>query len=161
MGNSTELKVKDSWSKIIILLIVGIIAGYLITANSPSINHNDTFEKKNMNEKREEFISEKNTIIEKQIAKGDYACCLETPCTYCIEKDPKHGAGAKCTCLEDVVNGVHPCGECIGEIMEGHGNKFLPKFFARAIAEEVGEQHIDALKKIMSEKYEISVDEQL
>ncbi|GBE17041.1 hypothetical protein BMS3Abin15_00875 [bacterium BMS3Abin15] len=151
--------IEKSWIKIILLIVIGIIAGYLITI-SISIT-NDTFSNKNINEKRTEFIEEKNAIIGEQLAHGDYACCLEKPCTYCIEKTPKHGDGAKCSCLEDVVNGVHPCGECIGEIMEGHGNRFLSKFFARSIAEEVGTQYTDTLKKIMEEKYGIPITEQL
>ena len=36
------------------------------------------------------------------------------------------------------MNGKHPCGECIGEIMEGKGNALIAEYFATAIAEEVG-----------------------
>ncbi len=90
---------------------------------------------------------------------GDYACCLEKPCTYCIEKSPKHGEGATCTCLEDIMNGVHPCGECIGEILEGHGNLFIAKYFATAIAEETGEE--EAIQRIIKEKYGVPVGEQI
>ena len=78
-----------------------------------------------MDEKREEFVQEKNTIISELITQGNYTCCLDKPCTYCIEKTPGHGEGATCNCLADVVEGRHPCGECIGEILEGHGNKYL------------------------------------
>lgn len=132
---------------------VFIIANPLLANNS----HNNM----DMDGMRGHFIELKETIIGEQIVKGDYACCLENPCTYCIEKTPKHGEGAKCTCLEDILNGVHPCGECIGEIMEGHGNRFLSKYFARAIAEEVGEEHIVTLRKIMQEKYGLPIEEQL
>lgn len=59
------------------------------------------------------------------------------------------------------MNGVHPCGECIGEILEGHGNPYLAEYFARAIAEKVGEQHIGTLREIISEKYGIAVEDQL
>ncbi len=113
-----------------------------------------------IDERRETFISAKHDIMGEMMGQGKYRCCLEKPCMYCIEKTPKHGEGAECSCLEDVVNGVHPCGECIGEIMEGHGNQYLSKYFAKAIAEEVGEQHTDTLKQIMQEKYGIPVDEQ-
>jgi hypothetical protein len=95
------------------------------------------------------------------IDKGNYKCCLDKPCTYCIEKTPGHGEGATCTCLEDVINHKHPCGECIGEILEGHGNRFLAKHFASSIAEEVGEEHLDSIKQIISSKYDISTDEQI
>jgi len=58
------------------------------------------------------------------------------------------------------VEGVHPCGECIGEILEGHGNPNLAKYFANAIAEKVGEEHIQTLKEIIEKKYGAPLDEQ-
>lgn len=114
-----------------------------------------------MEHQRDHFVSHKDSIIHEQIQEGDYACCLEKPCTYCIEKTPGHGEGATCNCLDDVVNGRHPCGECIGEILEGHGNHFLAKFFARSIAEEVGEQYHSTLQSIITDKYGIPAGEQL
>lgn len=138
---------------ILVLLLIGTIA--LSTVFSDK-----AFANKDMNEKRAEFISEKNTIQGVLLSEGKYKCCLEKPCTYCIEKTPGHGEGASCTCLEDVVNGKHPCGECIGEIMEGHGNPYLSKYFARAIAEEMGKGHLPSLKQMMLEKYGTPVEEQ-
>ncbi len=114
-----------------------------------------------MMDDREAFIEMKDHMIGEMIADEKYKCCLEKPCVYCIEKTPGHGEGATCSCLEDVVNGVHPCGECIGEILEGHGNRFLAKYFASAIAEEVGEEHLETLKEIVSSKYDISIDGQI
>jgi hypothetical protein len=110
---------------------------------------------------REGFVEMKNQMIGTMIAEGNYKCCLEKPCVYCIEKTPGHGEGATCTCLEDIMNGVHPCGECIGEILEGHGNRFIAKYFASALAEEVGKEHLNTLKQIISEKYKISIEEQV
>ena len=112
-------------------------------------------------QEREDFISLKLEIQQDLMKQGKYKCCLEKPCTYCIEKTPGHGEGASCTCLEDVVNGVHPCGECIGEIMEGHGNPLLTEYFATAISEEVGEQHLPTIKKIVEEKYGMPIENQI
>jgi len=134
------------------ILIVFFFGGFFIPNDMDHID---------MEDQRDNFIQEKGNIISSLIVKGKYRCCLEKPCTYCIEKTPGHGEGATCDCLSDIVNGVHPCGECIGEIMEGHGNKFLSNYFARAIAEEVGEQHIDTLRQIIFEKYEIPIEDQL
>ena len=61
-----------------------------------------------MEKEREDFISLKNKIIGEQISHGKYKCCLEKPCTYCIEKTPGHGEGATCDCLQDIVEGNHP-----------------------------------------------------
>ncbi|PLX24510.1 hypothetical protein C0580_05020 [Candidatus Parcubacteria bacterium] len=114
-----------------------------------------------MSENRLAFMEHRDDIVGEMIHEGDYACCLEKPCTYCIAKTPGHGEGASCHCLDDIANGVHPCGECIGEILEGHGNPYVAKYFATAIAEEVGEQHLATIKQIISEKYDISIEEQL
>lgn len=111
------------------------------------------FEHMHPDKQRAEYISHKDHMIEEMIDHRQYKCCLEEPCAYCIEKTPGHGKGATCNCLKDVVEGRHPCGECMGEILEGHGNPLLAKYFASAIAEEVGEEHKDTLKKIISEKY--------
>lgn len=110
--------------------------------------------------KREKFISLREEIQGDLMPQGKYRCCLEKPCTYCIEKSPGHGEGAVCDCLSDIINGKHPCGECIGEILEGHGNPYLAEYFARAIAEEAGEEHIDSLRLMISQKYLISIEEQ-
>jgi len=93
------------------------------------------------------------------LSQKGYACCLKKPCTYCIEKTPGHGEGAACDCLSDVMNGRHPCGECIGEILEGHGNKFIAQYFATAVAEETGE--LAAIQKIVEDKYGVPVSEQI
>lgn len=112
-------------------------------------------------EMENEFVSMKNNMIDQMIPNGDYKCCLENPCTYCLEKSPNHGEGPTCKCLEDIMNGVHPCGECIGEILEGHGNRFIAKYFATAIAEEVGIEHLQTIKEIIASKYNIPVEKQI
>lgn len=144
------------WEKVNVLLgllLVGMV-GFSFFTVAPS------FSEKPLEEQRMEFISERDGITGSLMPHGDYRCCLEKPCTYCIEKTPGHGEGATCDCLEDVVLGRHPCGECIGEILEGHGNPYLSRYFARAIAEEVGEQHINTLRQIVYEKYGTPIDEQ-
>jgi len=128
-----------------LILIVSILALiFLIPGNGNA---------KSIEQQREDFILQKQKIQGEMLSHGDYACCLEKPCTYCIEKSPGHGEGAACHCLEDIVNGKHPCGECIGEILEGHGNPYLVEYFPEAIAEEIGEEYKNILIEIMEEKY--------
>ena len=93
-------------------LAIGLLLGVVLEMNNVK-----SFDDLTMEEKRAELVSEKESIIHGLIHEGNYKCCLEKPCTYCIEKTPGHGEGATCSCLADVVNGVHPCGECIGEIL--------------------------------------------
>ena len=140
---------------------MGLIVGLLVYPYAFRDRMMHDHSNMHVSEHRDELISHKVAIQNNLISSGDYACCLAQPCTYCIEKTPGHGEGASCSCLDDVVNGLHPCGECIGEIMEGHGNPFLAKYFAKAIAEEVGEQHIDTLREIIEDKYELPVAEQI
>ena len=144
------------------LLFVGLLTGrYLVAPQTHSHEHHAEHESMHGGEERQMFLSMRNEMVGEMIAEGNYACCLEKPCTYCIEKTPGHGEGATCNCLEDIMTGNHPCGECIGEILEGHGNRFLAKYFATALAEEVGEEHLARLQSIISEKYGITNEEQI
>jgi len=144
----------------VIFVILGFFFGRYWAVNISHQQHMQGHHMDGMDD-REMFVGMKDQMIGEMVADGNYRCCLEKPCVYCIEKTPGHGEGATCNCLEDIVTGVHPCGECIGEILEGHGNRFLAKYFATAIAEEVGEQHLDILKQIILEKYDISIEEQV
>jgi len=146
MKKSTERKI---YTTIIGVLVIGILVAF-----SPSMGYHS------QEEQRETFISLKSSIQDSLLPDGKYRCCLEKPCTYCIEKTTGHGEGATCDCLSDIVNGKHPCGECIGEILEGHGNKYLSKYFAQAIADEVGKEHLPTLQQIIFEKYGTPVEEQ-
>lgn len=124
------------------------------------IDENDDFQHlagQDLPQLRSELKTRQQSIITHLIDQGQYACCLETPCAYCLSELEKLG----CDCLEEVIEGRHPCGECIGEILEGHGNRFLAPYFARAIAQEVGRQYVDTLRQIISEKYKLAVDEQI
>ena len=142
-------------------LAIILFALVSLTGISHSLMYDNMMSDMSMDDQREHFIDSKTKIQQKLLAEGKYRCCLEKPCIYCIEKSPGHGEGAECSCLEDIANGVHPCGECIGEILEGHGNKYLSKYFATAIAEKVGMEHLPTLKQIIFEKYGKAVEEQV
>lgn len=146
----------------VILAIIALLTVSWASGLFPVNRHNhDLGMHGEMNHMRDDYLGIKQAMQSEMIDNGDYACCLEKPCAYCIEKTPKHGEGATCDCLTDVMNGVHPCGECIGEIIEGHGNRFLAPHFAKALSEEVGEHHLETLRQIVKEKYGLAVDEQM
>lgn len=107
-----------------------------------------------MDEMQDSYISMKDDLQKERLMDGMHRCCLEKPCVSCLEKK-------ECDCLDEIMNGKHPCGECIGEILEGHGNKFLAKYFATAIADNVGIEHLETLKSIISDMYDISIEEQV
>lgn len=145
-----------------IILIILLAGSFFIGSIAMSVgSHDRAMEDMNIDQHRMAFLQHKDAIIQDLIHKGDYACCLKKPCMYCIEKTPGHGEGAACRCLDDIMNGRHPCGECIGEILEGHGNPYIAKYFATAIAQEVGERHLDALKEIIESKYNVPMQEQI
>lgn len=133
--------------------VVGAVIALLIVGFTP-IGHLH-FGSMSMDGHVDDFNTMRMDLTSDLLHEGHYQCCLEKPCVYCLAK---HG---ECECLEDVLAGKHPCGECIGEILEGHGNEFLAKYFATAIAEKVGEQHTYALKMMISDMYGISVEEQV
>ncbi len=150
----TELKKQNLVFGMVFVLVAGLLIGFFINSLRTTA---ENFRSMTIDEQREEWMEEANIIR----ASTDYRCCLEKPCWYCIQKTPGHGEGAKCTCLDDVMAGEHPCGECIGEILEGHGIKSLAPYYAKAIAHKVGEQHVDHLKSIIADMYDITVEEQM
>jgi len=88
------------------------------------------------------------------ILEGEYRCCIEDPCNYCLLN------WGTCDCLDEVVNGEGPCGECIGEILEGEGNRFLAPYFAMSLADEIGVEYFPELKRMISKHYDINIDDQ-
>lgn len=137
---------------LVFVLIAGLLIGYALKP-APSMDHLAMMKKESIAHQREGWIDLANNIRGKLAQKGGYDCCLEKPCWYCIQKTPKHGEGAKCSCREDILNGVNPCGECIGEILEGHGLAELKPLYAKAIAYKVGAEHEAHLQEIIDDMY--------
>lgn len=138
---------------LVLVLIAGVFFGYFIKPSAPPEDHLAMITKKSTAGQREDFIALANNIKAEMAKQGKYNCCIEKPCTYCIEKTPGHGEGAACECMDDILAGRHPCGECIGEILEGKGEKELVPYFAKAIAHKVGAQHEAHLQEIIDDMY--------
>ena len=77
--------------------------------------------------------------IHKLTKEGKYRCCLNTPCTYCFVNSSIKNDNMICDCLDEVVSGEVPCGECVGEILEGNGNKYLTEYFPEIISKVIYE----------------------
>lgn len=139
-----KIKIKKSkiYSLISLFLAIALVVSLVPITHKMSINN-----------KREKFVSQRDDLRVDLLNHGMFSCCLEKPCTYCLSKEEG------CDCLEEVMNGEHPCGECIGEILEGHGNQYISQYFAKAIAEKTGQE--DALKQIIFEKYGTPIEEQV
>lgn len=138
---------------VVLILIAGLAFGYLIKPSAPEEDHLAMIMDMNVSQEREAWISIADDIRGDLAKEGKYNCCLVNPCWYCIQKTPGHGEGAECQCLQDVLNGEHPCGECIGEILEGHGLAELKPYYAKAIAHKVGSQHEEHLQEIIDDMY--------
>jgi len=116
-------------------------------------------EDKSMDGMIKKYLTLKRDIITKIQDKGEYRCCLKKVCSRCIMYH-HHDGTTHCPCANDVLAGKAPCGECIGEILEGEGDPVYAKSFAKAIAEKVGEEHLGTLRKIIADKYNVPVEEQ-
>ena len=136
-----------------LVLVAGMSIGYFVKPSAPSEDHLAMIKNKSITEQREAWIGIADSIRGELAMEGKYDCCLDKPCWYCIQKTPGHGEGAECTCRQDILNGEHPCGECIGEILEGHGLTELKPYYAKAIAHKVGAQHESHLQEIIDDMY--------
>jgi hypothetical protein len=137
------------------VLVAGMSVGYFIKPSRElTADHLAMIKKLSVDEQRESFIALAANIKAEMAKQGKYNCCIEKPCTYCIEKTPGHGEDAACECMDDILAGRHPCGECIGEILEGHGEPELKAYFAKAIAHKVGAEHESHLQEIIDDMYQ-------
>ena len=137
----------------IIIAITIIIVGIPFLFHSIGMSKMSAQHLHNNSDLRVTLAAEQKTEIRRLISDGKYRCCLENPCSRCFLEDSEHGDGTACDCLDEVIGGEAPCGECIGEILEGEGNKYLKEYFPEAIAEKIGEEYLDVLESIIDEKY--------
>lgn len=159
------LEKKNIWLGLALVFVAGLLIGYFVHSKRVltiiPTEHIEAIKASGIEAQRVAWINISDNIRGKLAAEGKYNCCLKRPCFYCIWKSPGHGEGATCECVKDILRGEHPCGECIGEILEGHGVPELAPYFAKAIANKVGKQHLDHLKSIIATMYNISVEEQV
>jgi hypothetical protein len=142
-----------------VFLSIGITMGmFFLMPNTMMMNHNA---EKHSGDYNKEVVFEQHEGIKNLLAQGRYKCCLEKPCSYCFSKTEHHDEELVCDCLVEVMNGEAPCGECIGEILEGEGNPLIAEYFATSIADKLGQQYIGTLKQIIAEKYNMPVSKQL
>jgi len=151
MTDKNISKIKSGW--VVPLIIAIVVAGIPIlfhTMNMEEMVMDSINGEKNM---RLAIASEQKEAMYQLIREGKYRCCIENPCSYCFLNSTVSEDGTVCDCLDEIVNGEHPCGECIGEILEGNGNKYLSEYFPAAIADEIGDQYLGVLGKIVDDKY--------
>ena len=141
-----------------LVLIGGVVFSTVFFMPSSKMNHRA---EKYSTEHNKEIIAEMDEGIKNLLAEGRYKCCMLKPCSRCFSNPDHHDKELVCDCLVDIMNGKHPCGECLGEILEGNGNPLISEYFATAIAEKIGEDYLPALKSIIADKYDMPADRQL
>ena len=151
MADKNILKAKCTWALLAIIAVV--IAGIPVLFHTMDMREMAMKAFHDENSMRLAIASEQKAAIHQLIKEGKYRCCIENPCSYCFLNSTPEEDGTVCDCLDEIINGEHPCGECMGEILEGNGNKYLSEYFPAAIADEVGGQYLDTLKNIINDKY--------
>ncbi len=142
----------------VIVLLVGLLLFESMNSNNLKVQNP---QKELKHENNIAIIDEQKSSISTLLEDGRYRCCMKEPCSRCFAKKENHAKEGVCDCLDDIMEGKHPCGECLGEILEGEGNPLIAKYFATSIAEKLGEEHLGSIRQIISEQYGISESEQL
>lgn len=147
-----------TFGMVALVLIGGVVFSNVLFMPNSEMNH---LAEKHSTEHNKEVIAEMDEGIKNLLADGKYKCCMLKPCSRCFADPDHHDKELVCDCLVDIMNGKHPCGECLGEILEGNGNPLISEYFATAIAEKIGEDYLLPLKNIIASKYDMPVDQQL
>lgn len=134
--------------------------GFIAAASLVSFSRLDLFNF-HFRQKSAQPVIIKDKSIESLLANGRYRCCLLKPCSYCFLKYGHKTNGPVCDCLDEVMKGEHPCGECIGEILEGKGNPLIAEYFATSLAQVLGPNALQILKQIVLEKYNLPLKDQV
>ena len=143
---------------VVILMLGVILLGATFIMPNSRMSHSA---KQFSSESNKEVGMEVGEGIKNLIATGRYKCCLTNPCSYCFTDKEHQDRELVCDCLVDIMNGKAPCGECVGEILEGRGNPLIAEYFATAIAEEIGAKYLSTIQDIITDKYGIPATEQL
>lgn len=93
----------------ILILFTGGLAGYLIfNINNPG------FEKLNPQEMHKKIIAERDYAITQAVARGDFRCCINPPCTMCYMEANEWNNYTPGTCACDglIAEDKEPCPQC-------------------------------------------------
>ncbi|MBU2265311.1 hypothetical protein KJ784_03960 [Patescibacteria group bacterium] len=94
---------------IVLTLLLGGIASYLFFNIQ-----NPIFEKLSPEAMYQRIIKERDHAISQAVARGDYKCCINPPCTMCyIEANQWNNFTAgTCACDDLIAQGKEPCPQC-------------------------------------------------
>jgi len=109
-------------NKIIITILIfsiGAIAGYLIFSVQ-----NPNFENLSPEKMYKQIIKERDYAINQVVARGDFRCCINPPCTMCYMEANQWNnfTAGTCACDDLIAQGKEPCPQCERELCDGEGS---------------------------------------
>lgn len=101
---------------IILMLLIGGFVGYLAF----SIQNPD-FKKLNPEKMYQRIIQERDFAISQAMARGDYRCCINPPCTMCYMEANQwnNNTPGTCACDDLIALGKEACPQCKRGLCEG------------------------------------------
>lgn len=94
---------------IILTLLLGSFGGYLIFNIQ-----NPPFEKLSPEAMHQRIIKERDYAINQAVARGDYRCCINPPCTMCYleANEWNNFTAGTCACDDLIAQSKEPCPQC-------------------------------------------------
>ncbi|TFB08191.1 hypothetical protein E3V08_05025 [Candidatus Atribacteria bacterium MT.SAG.1] len=100
----------------ILIFLIGVIAGYLIFSVQ-----NPDFENLSPEQMYQKVIKERDYAISQAVARGDFRCCINPPCTMCYMEANQWNnfTPGTCACDDLIAQGKEPCPQCKTGLCEG------------------------------------------
>ena len=94
---------------VILIFLLGSFVSYLFFSI-----HDSAFEKLSPEVMYQRVIKERDFAINQAIARGDYKCCINPPCTMCyLEANQWNNfIAGTCACDDLIAKGEKPCPQC-------------------------------------------------
>ena len=94
---------------IILIFLLGSFGSYLFFSIQ-----NPAFEKLSPEAMYQRIIEERDYAIDQAIARGDYRCCINPPCTMCYMEANQWNnfTAGTCACDDLIAQGKEPCPQC-------------------------------------------------
>lgn len=104
---------------IISIFLLGGFISYLILGIQ-----NPVFEKLSPSKMYERIIQERDYAINQAVARGDYRCCINPPCTMCYMEANQWNnfTAGTCACDDLIAQGKEPCPQCKKVVIKDTGS---------------------------------------
>ena len=109
--------------KIIFIILFSLLGGGFMAYLLFSIQI-PVFEKLSPSKMHERIIQERDYAISQAVARGDYKCCINPPCTMCYFEANQWNnfTAGTCACDELIAQGKEPCPQCKKGVIKDTGS---------------------------------------